>query len=644
MARLPQPGSDSGTWGDILNDYLSQALKPDGTIKDNAVTANALAPNSVTNDAIVPDAVNATSIANGSISEALLDSAVQAKLNATAGTPDWNTITNKPAVIAAGADQAAARAVIGAGTSNLAIGTSSTTAKAGDYVPTKAEVGLGNVDNTSDAGKPVSTATQTALNAKAPLASPTFTGTVVTPALQVTGGTLVSGKVLTSDSSGNATWQTPVSGFADPTTTKGDLIVRGTTTTRQPIGSDGQVLTADSTQVTGVKWASGGSSNPGYATYVGDGTSGPFTITHSLGSRDVIVTVYKSSTLEEIMVRADRTTSNTVVLRPDETWTTNQYRVVVSFAAQSDITAPTAPTLSVDSHGTNHIQVSATGATDAVGITGYNWYRNGVKINSSPTASNSYDHTGLAGGTSYAFNATALDLAGNESAQSNTVNQSTDAASLVARSALGTGGRVTTGNTVNWAHTVPAGSNRMMLVGVVDSHGTAFFGNTYDTYTVTSDLDGALTQLSYQDIGQFTSSKIGTVRMFTIMNPTVGTHNISVNVVKAGQTFTQIMGNSASYTGVGSLGTPIGNTTTATGALSLTVPSATGNMVAAVHVFGASAPVGYNKTTLYSAGVNVSGDGDYIIIGEAAGAASVGFSTTSTAHRTASVGVDLRVT
>jgi len=39
-------------------------------------------------------------------------------------------------------------------------------------------VGLGNVDNTSDANKPVSTATQTALNLKANLASPTFTGVV----------------------------------------------------------------------------------------------------------------------------------------------------------------------------------------------------------------------------------------------------------------------------------------------------------------------------------------------------------------------------------------------------------------------------------------------------------------------------------
>lgn len=43
---------------------------------------------------------------------------------------------------------------------------------------TATEVGLGNVNNTTDLLKPVSTATQTALDLKAPLASPTFTGTV----------------------------------------------------------------------------------------------------------------------------------------------------------------------------------------------------------------------------------------------------------------------------------------------------------------------------------------------------------------------------------------------------------------------------------------------------------------------------------
>ena len=42
-------------------------------------------------------------------------------------------------------------------------------------------VGLGNVDDTGDVNKSVSTATQTALNLKANLTYPTFTGTVVAP-------------------------------------------------------------------------------------------------------------------------------------------------------------------------------------------------------------------------------------------------------------------------------------------------------------------------------------------------------------------------------------------------------------------------------------------------------------------------------
>ena len=46
---------------------------------------------------------------------------------------------------------------------------------------TKTMVGLSSVDNTADTAKPVSTAQQTALNLKANLASPTFTGTVTAP-------------------------------------------------------------------------------------------------------------------------------------------------------------------------------------------------------------------------------------------------------------------------------------------------------------------------------------------------------------------------------------------------------------------------------------------------------------------------------
>jgi hypothetical protein len=46
---------------------------------------------------------------------------------------------------------------------------------------TKSMVGLGSVDNTADSAKPVSTATQTALDLKANLVSPTLTGTPAAP-------------------------------------------------------------------------------------------------------------------------------------------------------------------------------------------------------------------------------------------------------------------------------------------------------------------------------------------------------------------------------------------------------------------------------------------------------------------------------
>lgn len=58
--------------------------------------------------------------------------------------PSWGDVTGKPAVIAAGADVTTARAAIGAGTSNLALGTTATTAMAGN----KTAADLGGVVGT----------------------------------------------------------------------------------------------------------------------------------------------------------------------------------------------------------------------------------------------------------------------------------------------------------------------------------------------------------------------------------------------------------------------------------------------------------------------------------------------------------------
>lgn len=101
MARLPQPGADNGSWGDVLNDYLLQSHTASGQIR------------------------------NGLIDEPQLSAAVQTKLN-----------TNASTVL-------------------------SVAGKTGYVLLNKTDVGLTNVDNTSDLNKPVSAATQAALNTKA---------------------------------------------------------------------------------------------------------------------------------------------------------------------------------------------------------------------------------------------------------------------------------------------------------------------------------------------------------------------------------------------------------------------------------------------------------------------------------------------
>jgi hypothetical protein len=91
------------------------------------------------------------------------------------GSVDNTSDINKPVSTA---QQAALDAVATTAAGNLAAHTGNTT---NPHAVTKTQVGLSNVDNTSDANKPISTATQTALNLKAPLDSPAFTGTPTVP-------------------------------------------------------------------------------------------------------------------------------------------------------------------------------------------------------------------------------------------------------------------------------------------------------------------------------------------------------------------------------------------------------------------------------------------------------------------------------
>ena len=71
-------------------------------------------------------------------------------------------------------------------------------------------------------------------------------------------------------------------GSASPLTTKGDLYTYSTTDTRLPVGLNGQVLTADSSQVTGLSWTNAGGG--------GGGSVVGFTFTNANGISGVVAT------------------------------------------------------------------------------------------------------------------------------------------------------------------------------------------------------------------------------------------------------------------------------------------------------------------------------------------------------------------
>jgi len=92
--------------------------------------------------------------------------------------------------------------------------------KTGVVTLTKTDVGLGNVDNTSDADKPVSTAQQAALNLKANIDSPNFTGSVKENNNQVLHAGNYSGYSPTLTGGGaSGSWSISVTGNASTATT-----------------------------------------------------------------------------------------------------------------------------------------------------------------------------------------------------------------------------------------------------------------------------------------------------------------------------------------------------------------------------------------------------------------------------------------
>ena len=102
----------------------------------------------------------------------------------------------------------------------------------------------------------------------------------------------------------------------------------------------------------------------------------------------------------------------------------NTVSVTTSDAPAPDTIAPTAPTLSASGTTQTSTNLSWSGATDNVGVTGYDVLRNGTLIGSTTTAT-TFAVTGLTASTTYTFNVRAKDAAGNISVNSNTVSVTT---------------------------------------------------------------------------------------------------------------------------------------------------------------------------------------------------------------------------
>jgi hypothetical protein len=150
---------------------------------------------------------------------------------------------------------------------------------AGSYVPVT-DKGAANGVATLDAGGKVPVAqlppnaSGTIYDAKGDLIAASAPDT---PARVAVGA---DGQVLTADTASPAglKWGTPAAGGAgippSIVDAKGDLIAATAddTVARLAVGTDGQALTADSTQATGLRWAAAGGGGSGVAPYVGSAT------------------------------------------------------------------------------------------------------------------------------------------------------------------------------------------------------------------------------------------------------------------------------------------------------------------------------------------------------------------------------------
>ncbi|ALR30307.1 secretion protein [Chryseobacterium sp. IHB B 17019] len=176
----------------------------------------------------------------------------------------------------------------------------------------------------------------------------------------------------------------------------------------------------------------------------------------------------------------------------------------------TDTVAPTAPVLAASGTTSTSTNLSWSGATDAVGVTGYDVYQGASLIGS--TASATYTVTSLTPSTTYSFSVKAKDAAGNVSPSSNSVSVTTLAGSTVtycSASATNTAderiGNVKFG-TINNTSTGTAGYEDFTSVSTNVTRGSAYTISVTPVWTSTTYSEAYAVYIDYNKDGDFTDS------------------------------------------------------------------------------------------------------------------------------------------
>jgi len=245
MTRLPQPGADKNTWGEILNGFLAVAHNDDGSLDPVAVksagavtSVNGVAP---TNGNVVIATGNATSLNGATVTGTPNDGQTlqysgssQAWVPATvtgSGTVSDAASNTKGILALSGnlAGTAAAPTVTGirtvtvsttAPTTGQVLAATSTSAASWSTLTATSLGALTAANNLQDLGSTTTARTNLGLGTAATISATAggdLTGTLPSPTVAKVNGVAVSGtpttgQVLTATSTTAANWQTPSAG------------------------------------------------------------------------------------------------------------------------------------------------------------------------------------------------------------------------------------------------------------------------------------------------------------------------------------------------------------------------------------------------------------------------------------------------